>query len=72
LFSNLCVDTADEAKEVGDLAMDLTSRSNQIIENVDYVSNDLEQNIIPKVRELQDLSEQGMTPIANIGIDCIA
>jgi len=47
--------------------MDLTSRSDQIIENLDYVANDLEQNIVPKVRELQDLSDQGMTPIANIG-----
>jgi len=47
--------------------MDLTSRTNQIIENVDYVGNDLDENILPKVRELQDLSDQGMTPIANIG-----
>jgi len=52
---------------VSDSAMDLTSRSDQIIENLDYVANDLEQNIVPKVRELQDLSDQGMTPIANIG-----
>jgi len=48
--------------------MDLMSRSDQIIENVDYVGKDLEENILPKVRELQDLSDQGMTPIANIGI----
>ena len=47
--------------------MDLTSRSDQIVENLDYVENDLEQNILPKVQELQDLSDQGMTPIANIG-----
>jgi len=47
--------------------MDLTSRTNQIVENVDYVGNDLNENILPKVRELQDLSDQGMTPIANIG-----
>jgi len=47
--------------------MDLSSRSDQIIENLEYVANDLQQNIVPKVRELQDLSDQGMTPIANIG-----
>jgi len=54
---------------VGDLAMDLESRSNQIIENIDYVSNDLSENVMPKVRELQDLSDQGLTPIANIGTE---
>jgi len=47
--------------------MDLSSRSHQIVENVDYVGNDLDENILPKVRELQDLSDQGMRPIANIG-----
>jgi len=62
-----CTDTSEEAVRVSDLAMDLTSRSEQIVENLDYVSNDLEENILPKVRELQDLSDQGMTPIANIG-----
>lgn len=60
---------ADEAVRVGDLAMDLESRSNQIIENIDYVSNDLSENVMPKVRELQDLSDQGLTPIANIGTE---
>jgi len=62
-----CAETTEEAVRVGDLAMDLTSRSEQIVENLDYVGNDLEENILPKVRELQDLSDEGMTPIANIG-----
>ena len=52
--------------------MDLESRSNQIIENVDYVRNDLNENVLPKVRELQDLSDQGLTPIANIGTYCLS
>jgi len=65
-------ETADEAVRVGDLAMELESRSNQIIENVDYVSNDLNENVLPKVRELQDLSDEGMTPIANIGTYCLS
>jgi len=51
--------------------MDLSSRADQIIENVDYVANDLDENILPKVRELQDLSDHGMTPIANIGNYCL-
>ena len=65
---------AEEALQVGSRAMDLSSRAEQIIENVDYVGNDLNENILPKVRELQDLSDQGMTPIANIGsllFDCV-
>jgi len=64
----MLTETEEEARRIGDLAMELTSRADQIVENVEYVGNDLEENILPKVRELQDLSDQGMTPIANIGI----
>jgi len=64
----MLTETEEEARRIGDLAMELTSRADQIVENVEYVGNDLEDNILPKVRELQDLSDQGMTPIANIGI----
>jgi len=62
-----CAAVAEQATAVGEDAMDLSSKANQIVENVDYINNDLDENILPKVRELQDLSDQGLTPIANIG-----
>jgi hypothetical protein len=63
----ICAELKEETGRIMSQADNAQSKSEMVIENVQYRRQDIEDDIAPKVRELQDLSDHGLAAVANAG-----
>jgi hypothetical protein len=58
----------EETDRIISQADEALSKSENVIENVQYRRQDIEDDISPKVQELKDLSDHGLTSVTNAGL----